>query len=270
MGTQSQTTSVFMSVSRLRSCWIGRTSHSTSTEHKGASATVSWGYRWLRANPGENKQDQLLRRGHPDSLSPEQQNQWILCSKFRTLVEQLSRYPTWALCSQILMRSNEQAWQDWRKKAHHSPPSSRSPVQCASWSRVDSMPSRATNLWEAEERLRKENAKERSCICSEISCQNPAIPPSLHNKPWTACRSCQRTHSKRKQNHSGTSSHKATPFTLRTEIGPANSIIKTPLGHSAEVQASGQCASISLNGFCSPAYHGTQSSPSMPGVYEQI
>lgn len=155
MGTQSQTTSVFMSVSRLRSCWIGRTSHSTSTEHKGASATVSWGYRWLRANPGENKQDQLLRRGHPDSLSPEQQNQWILCSKFRTLVEQLSRYPTWALCSQILMRSNEQAWQDWRKKAHHSPPSSRSPVQCASWSRVDSMPSRATNLWEAEERLRK-------------------------------------------------------------------------------------------------------------------
>lgn len=127
MGTQSQTTSVFMSVSRLRSCWIGRTSHSTSTEHKGASAIVSWGYRWLRANPGENKQDQLLRRGHPDSLSPEQQNQWILCSKFRTLVEQLSRYPTWALCSQILMRSNEQAWQDWRKKAHHSPPSGWSP-----------------------------------------------------------------------------------------------------------------------------------------------
>lgn len=267
-----------MSVSRLRSCWTGRTSHSTNTEHKGASATASWGYRWLRANPGENKQDQLLCRGHPDSLFPEQQNQWIPCFKFRTLLEQLSRYPTWALCSQILTSSNEQARQDWRKKAHHSLPSNRSPgwdVAALSsvppcWNRVDSMPSLATNLWEAEERLRKENAKERFCICSEISCQNPAIPPSLYNKPWTACRSCQMTHSKRKQNYSGTSSHKATAFTLRTEIGPASSIIKTPLGHSAEVQASGQCASISLNGFCSPAYYRTQRSPSMPGVYEQI
>lgn len=66
-------------------------------EHKDVSGTPSRGYRWLRAEAGENKdgEDQLLWREHSQSNRTTE-----FCFKFSTHLHQPSLYPLPALCSQ--------------------------------------------------------------------------------------------------------------------------------------------------------------------------